>query len=104
MERLQWYMRNGVNMDEMADSVQGILKSGRYRGLKTQKRGARECPPALAQLSNYESLRHTSLSLSNTPDFANISRTAHTALGFWQLFSNSANFSWLFMVVLFLLR
>lgn len=30
LERLQWYMRNGVNMDEMADSVQGLVKSGRY--------------------------------------------------------------------------
>lgn len=30
LERLQWYMKNGVNMDEMADSVQGIVESGRY--------------------------------------------------------------------------
>ena len=30
LERLQWYMRNGVNMDEMADSVQGLVESGRY--------------------------------------------------------------------------
>lgn len=30
LERLQWYMRNGMSMDDLADSVQSMIESGRY--------------------------------------------------------------------------
>lgn len=30
LERLQWYMKNGVDVGELADSVQGLVESGRY--------------------------------------------------------------------------
>lgn len=53
LERLQWYMRNGVSMDEMADSVQGMVESGRYTMealIRADATGDDEPPPVAAPL------------------------------------------------------
>lgn len=53
LERLQWYMRNGVNMGEMADSVQGVVESGRFTMeelIRADAGGDDEPPPDVGPL------------------------------------------------------
>ena len=54
MERLQWYMRSGVSMDEMADSVQGMVAIGRYtmeQLILADTSGDDKPPPAIGPLT-----------------------------------------------------